>query len=92
MLPLVADMIQDEPSNRPTIDQVVARFEPIYRSLNTSQLRSRAVQRKENDIIGWWRDSIHFFRRMRFTLQRIPPIPRTSPVDYLEHLNSSLIF
>jgi hypothetical protein len=74
MLPLVADMIQDDPSKRPTIDQVAVRFEPIYHSLSTSQLRSRAVQRKENDVLRWWRDSIHFFRRMRFILQQIPPI------------------
>jgi hypothetical protein len=75
MLPLVSEMTQDDPAKRPTIDQVVARFQPVYRCLSTPQLRSRAVQRKEDDIDHWWRDSIHFFRRMRFVLLRIPPIP-----------------
>ena len=41
MVPLVNDMVQDDPTKRPTIDEVVKRFEEIRRSLPWWKLRSR---------------------------------------------------
>ncbi|KAF8504137.1 kinase-like domain-containing protein [Hysterangium stoloniferum] len=75
MGPLVADMRQDDPSKRPTIDVVVSRFDSIRRSLRISQLRSRIVSRDEIPGTGWFFDLIHFFRSLRFILLRIPPVP-----------------
>ncbi|KAF8134308.1 hypothetical protein EV363DRAFT_1131233, partial [Boletus edulis] len=41
MKPLVADMIQSDPSKRPAMDEVIARFDNICRSLSRWKLRSR---------------------------------------------------
>ncbi|KAF7291039.1 Protein kinase domain-containing protein [Mycena chlorophos] len=41
MKDLVADMTQDEPSKRPTIDEAAARFAQIQRGLSSWKLRSR---------------------------------------------------
>ncbi len=35
MEPLVADMVQDDPTKRPTMDEVVTRFAEIRRKLYT---------------------------------------------------------
>ncbi|KZT63088.1 hypothetical protein DAEQUDRAFT_815840 [Daedalea quercina L-15889] len=48
--PLVDAMVQDEPEKRPTIDEVVSRFDEIRLSLNTRKLRSRLVANNENPV------------------------------------------
>ncbi|KAF8509611.1 kinase-like domain-containing protein [Hysterangium stoloniferum] len=75
MGPLIADMRQDDPSKRPTIDVVVSRFDSIRRSLRISLLRSRVIARDEIRGLGWFFDLIHFFRSLRFILLQIPPVP-----------------
>ncbi|KAJ6496860.1 hypothetical protein DFH09DRAFT_945771 [Mycena vulgaris] len=40
MRPLVSDMVQDDPAKRPTIDEVVARFDEIRAGLSSWKLRS----------------------------------------------------
>ncbi|KAF8521585.1 kinase-like domain-containing protein [Hysterangium stoloniferum] len=75
MVPLIADMRQDDPSKRLTIDSVASTFNSIYRSLRISQLRARIVSRKEIRGLGWFFDVTHFFRSLRFIFLRIPPIP-----------------
>ncbi|KAJ3480775.1 hypothetical protein NLI96_g8112 [Meripilus lineatus] len=45
--PLVADMVQDDPTKRPTMDEVVSRYDKMMRSLSHFQLRSRLAQRDE---------------------------------------------
>ncbi|KAJ3480767.1 hypothetical protein NLI96_g8118 [Meripilus lineatus] len=47
IIPLVADMVQDEPTKRPTMDQVVSRYDKMMRSLSYFRLRSRLVERNE---------------------------------------------
>ncbi|KAH8107733.1 kinase-like domain-containing protein [Cristinia sonorae] len=41
VVPLISDMVQDDPSKRPTMDDVVARFDKLYNALPTSTLRYR---------------------------------------------------
>jgi hypothetical protein len=43
MRTLIADMTAVVPSARPTIDQVVQRFDELRASLNAKQLRARVV-------------------------------------------------
>ena len=50
MQPLVDDMVQDEPEKRPTIDEVIARFDEIRASLQARKLRSRLVANNENRV------------------------------------------
>ncbi|KAF8485475.1 hypothetical protein JB92DRAFT_3026854 [Gautieria morchelliformis] len=76
MVPLVTDMTQEEPSKRPSIDEVMTRFEAIYRSLSFKLLRTRIVKRNEDEGTSALYDFLHFFRRMRYAFMRIPPVPR----------------
>lgn len=51
MAPLIADMVQDDPSKRPTIDEVVARFEKLRKALPWWKLRSRLVRKDEPAVL-----------------------------------------
>ncbi|KAJ6507312.1 kinase-like domain-containing protein, partial [Mycena vitilis] len=75
MWPLVKEMVATDPSNRPTMDQVVTRFENIKADLSSWKLRSRVVEEKESLfsihlIVGHW------LRRVGYILRRRPAIPR----------------
>ncbi|KAF8511914.1 kinase-like domain-containing protein [Gautieria morchelliformis] len=76
MVPLITDMTQEEPLKRPSIDEVVTRFETIYRSLSFKLLRTRMVGRDEDEGATAFYDFLYFFRRMRYAFMRIPPVPR----------------
>ncbi|CAL1706283.1 unnamed protein product [Somion occarium] len=80
MEPLVADMVQADPSKRPTIDEVVERFDKISRSLHWWTLRSRLVELQEGDYIfdPIIRPIHHFFRTVAhvLTFKSAVPTPR----------------
>ncbi|TFY71471.1 hypothetical protein EVG20_g1546 [Dentipellis fragilis] len=75
MRKLVADMVQDEPSKRPEITEIVTRFAKIRESLHTWKLRSRTIPRKEWKIDTLWRYPLHIARTVRFVVTRKPVIP-----------------
>ena len=77
MQPLVADMVQDDPNQRPSIDEVVARFEKIRQGLSSWKLRSRVVKRGDTIIPGIYRSITHWYRRVAFIATKVPPIPKT---------------
>jgi len=64
--PLVDDMVQDDPSKRPTIDQVVERYKTILRELSSRKLRSRLVELSEPKYRrrSTSRDIHHFLRTL----------------------------
>ncbi|EPQ57114.1 hypothetical protein GLOTRDRAFT_137525 [Gloeophyllum trabeum ATCC 11539] len=72
---LVADMVQDDPTKRPTMDEVVTRFESIRKSLSSWKLRSRIPERDELAIIEAYRAVVHWKRRVWYVLRRIPAVP-----------------
>ncbi|KAH7903355.1 hypothetical protein BJ138DRAFT_1168237 [Hygrophoropsis aurantiaca] len=72
---LVADMVQDDPNKRPTIDEVVSRFDTICKGLSSWKLRSRVVPKGENIISGLFYDAGHWTRRFISMARREPPIP-----------------
>ena len=76
MKPLVDDMVQDEPENRPTIQQVVSRFELLMGSLGTWRLRSRLAVRDENPLIRPFRVIAHIFQTIFYVLTFRPPLPK----------------
>ncbi|KAF8465816.1 hypothetical protein JB92DRAFT_3062358 [Gautieria morchelliformis] len=84
MVPLITDMTQEEPSKRPSIDEVVARFETIYRSLSFKLLRMH-----EGTSVFY--DFLHFFRRMRYAFMRIPPVPRAGMTCYHTEAHGRLL-
>ncbi|KIJ43923.1 hypothetical protein M422DRAFT_30733 [Sphaerobolus stellatus SS14] len=75
MQELVDDMRQEDPSKRPTIDEVVNRMEGIIRSLSIFKLRSYLIERdmtpaeKCQDIAG------NFFRQIFWVVRLLPAIP-----------------
>lgn len=71
-------MVQDDPSKRPTIDEVVRRFDEMVKSLSWWKLRSRLVELEEKDDLL---DSVirpihHFFRTAIHVLTFRSPLPR----------------
>ena len=78
MEPLVADMVQVDPSKRPNMDEVVAEFDVIRMGLSNSKLRSRLVDRGENPIIGLFRDLAAWIRRIKYIVKHLPPLPTPS--------------
>jgi len=60
---LVRAMVRQKPAKRPTIDQVVRRFDRIQRKLGETRLRSRAGSRKE--WFGPIRDLAEYISIMR---------------------------
>ncbi|KAJ6507302.1 hypothetical protein C8R47DRAFT_1100858 [Mycena vitilis] len=73
--PLVADMVQIDPTKRPTIDEVVARFDRIQSGLSTWKLRSRVVKKTETTALHPGRVLRHWLRRVGYILFRVPAIP-----------------
>ena len=81
MKPLVDDMVQDDPSKRPKIDEVVERFDGILRSLSWWKLHSRLVdyeEEKDDPIASFIRPIHHFFRTAAHVIIFRNPIPRPS--------------
>ena len=79
MKPLVDDMIQSDPSKRPTIDEIVTRFDTLRRSLSSWKLRSRAAESDEEPSLRLSRSLNHLGRMVRYALKRIPPVPAPAP-------------
>jgi hypothetical protein len=76
MQPLVTDMVQDDPNQRPTIDEVVARFEKIRQGLSSWKLRSRVVKRRDSLIPDIYRSIRHWYCRVTFIVTWVPPVPK----------------
>ncbi|KAF9230234.1 kinase-like domain-containing protein [Melanogaster broomeanus] len=75
MWPLVADMIQADPAKRPTMEEVVARFDSICRGLSSWKLRSRAVDDDEDVFELVARTTSHWTRRIGFVTRGVPAMP-----------------
>jgi len=82
MRPLINDMVQDDPTQRPSMTEVVKRFEELVQGLSQWKLRSRAAprmlyfsQRIQTPlyILSHWK------RKITYIINRTPAIP-TAPV------------
>ncbi|OBZ70693.1 hypothetical protein A0H81_09374 [Grifola frondosa] len=72
----VDDMVQEDPAKRPTIDEVVTRFDRIRSSLSNLKLRSRVVHYKDSNVAGFFRFFRHIYRTVGYIATGIPAIPR----------------
>jgi len=72
---LVADMVQDDPQKRPSMDEVVSRFDQIRNGLSSWKLRSRIVNRDEPRFLGFFRSVVHWTRGIGRIVRRIPAVP-----------------
>lgn len=59
LAPLVADMVQNDPSKRPTMTEVVDRFSEIRSNLSWIELRSRLVRKDEVGAMKVFNDIYH---------------------------------
>jgi hypothetical protein len=75
MEPLISDMVANDPDKRPSMDQVVDRFDEIRRSLSKAKLRSRIANKNEPGIVAVFRGPVRFIRSVGYILRGIPPIP-----------------
>ena len=79
MQPLVADMIQIDPSKRPTMDEVVERFKTISGGLSKWKLRSRVYDSDESMLKRFFSAALHWARQLEFTVRRLPALPPPLP-------------
>jgi hypothetical protein len=75
MEPLVADMVQNDPTKRPTMNEVVTRFSEIRRKLSTWKLRSRIARKYELWPVTAWKSVTHWYRTVGYILGRKAAIP-----------------
>jgi hypothetical protein len=75
MEPLVSDMVQNDPTKRPTMDEVVTRFAEIKGKLSTWKLRSRIARKNELWPVAAWRSVGHWYRAVGYVLGRKAAIP-----------------
>ena len=69
-------MTQETPADRPTIDEVVARWQAIRSTLSMKALRMRLVGREEDDVSRLYKGFVHAFRTVSYILRSIPPVPK----------------
>jgi len=75
MEPLVTDMVQDDPTKRPTMDEVVTRFSEIKNKLSTWKLRSRMARKNELWPVTAWRTVRHWYWTVGYVFGRKAAIP-----------------
>lgn len=76
MQALVDDMVQDEPSKRPSSEQALKRFEDIRSKLTSQKLRARVADRdEEGGFSSVTRRLSHVYRRVQYSLSGLPPVP-----------------
>ncbi|KAI0048310.1 hypothetical protein FA95DRAFT_1582303 [Auriscalpium vulgare] len=74
-MPLVNDMIQKDPFARPSIDDVVWRFEEICEDMGAKKMRARIVGRRESVVPRILRAVGHMIRTAGYIVARKPAIP-----------------
>jgi hypothetical protein len=74
MKPLVADMVNDDPKQRPPMDEVVTRFGDITKRLSSWKLRSRVRSRKEGVLGRLIRSMAHWTKQINQIIRQVPPI------------------
>jgi hypothetical protein len=62
LVPLVTDMTQTDPAKRPTMDDVVARYSKLRKTLTRRQSDSRLAGRKESFLTALYKDATVFVR------------------------------
>ncbi|GBE80555.1 hypothetical protein SCP_0302700 [Sparassis crispa] len=72
---LIADMVQEEPGKRPTIDQVADRLAEIQSKLSWWKLRPQIVRRHNGMFVRFLKSMRHVYRTAGYVIMRLPPVP-----------------
>jgi hypothetical protein len=75
MKELVEAMTDENPALRPTIEQVVEKFEHIHASLSIIKLRSPITPKKDAIPITVFRHALQLIRTVSYVTHRRPAIP-----------------
>ena len=75
MQPLIADMVQEDPTKRPSMDEVTTRFAEMRTKLSTWKLRSRMARKTELWPVAAWRSVAHWYHTIGYVLARKAAIP-----------------
>jgi hypothetical protein len=75
LAPLIDDMVQEDPTKRPEMSEVVPRLAEIVSNLTTWKLRSRMVRTNEFWLVSAWRSVNHWGRTGVHVLARKSAIP-----------------
>ncbi|TBU31680.1 kinase-like domain-containing protein [Dichomitus squalens] len=73
--PLVVEMMQIDPGQRPSAEEAFARFEQLRASLTERTLRSRVIARGEFKVAGLYRACRHAFRTLYWFATGTPALP-----------------
>jgi len=68
-------MVGEDPTKRPTMDEVVNRFGEIKRGLSTWKLRSRMARNNEIWPVMAWRAVSHWYRTVGHVITCKPALP-----------------
>ncbi|KIK55647.1 hypothetical protein GYMLUDRAFT_175241 [Collybiopsis luxurians FD-317 M1] len=71
----IMDTTHDDPTARPTMNEVVVRFEKIRKRLSWWKLRSRVSDKTVPLILHRLYSPIHWIQQLSYIIRRIPAIP-----------------
>lgn len=69
-------MCQDDPTKRPTMSEVVSRFEEITKALPWWKLRSRVMEKSESRFISALGLPGHWAKQAYRIMRQIPALPQ----------------
>jgi len=72
-------MVQDDPTKRPTIDEVVHRFDDLLKTLGEWKLRSRVIPRRRNPFVDIGYSFFHWRKKTLYIVKRTPAVPNPLP-------------
>jgi hypothetical protein len=74
MRELIDAMTDENPVKRPTIEEVIEKFDEIRSSLSTVKLRSPIIS-KDSTIFTVFRHARQLTRTVLYVIQRMPAVP-----------------
>ena len=75
MRELVDTMTDENPAKRPTIEEVIERFDDIRSSLSMAKLRSPIILKNEPTLSTIFRHVRQLTRTLLYVIQGIPAVP-----------------
>jgi hypothetical protein len=79
MRKLIDAMTDENPAKRPTIEEVIEKFDEIRNSLSTVKLRSPIISKKDPRIFTTFRYARQLTRSLLYVIQQIPAVPVHHP-------------
>ena len=80
MRELIDTMTDENPEKRPTIEEVIEKFNEILSLLSTIKLRSPIISKKDPIIFSIFRHARQLTRTLTYVIQRMPAVPAPPPI------------